>query len=56
MAIMLLFFDNKLGRVQCLFFALESVTGELLFEAIDKHFQNSVPFCYDNLIGFLTIT
>ena len=38
------------------FFALESVqraTGELLFEAIDKHFQNSVTFC-DNLIGLGT--
>ena len=57
MAIMLRFFDNKLGRVQCFFFALESVqraTGELLFEAIDKHFQNSVRFCYDNLIGLGT--
>ena len=39
------------------FFALESVqraTGELLFEAIDKHFQTSAPLSYSNLIGLGT--
>ena len=39
------------------FFALESVqraTGELLFEAIDKHFHNSVPFSYETFIGLGT--
>ena len=41
-AIMLRFFDNTQGQVRCVFFALESVereTAELLFNAIDKHFQ-----------------
>ena len=39
------------------FFALESVqraTGELFFEAIDKHFQGSATFSYSNLIGLGT--
>ena len=41
-AIMLRFFDNTQGQVRCVFFALESVEraiAELLFNAIDKHFQ-----------------
>ena len=43
-AIMLRFFDNTQGQVRCVFFALESVEGataELLFNGIDKHFQES---------------
>ena len=46
-AIMLRFFDNTQGQVRCIFFALESVeraTAELLFNAIDKHFQDLLPF------------
>ena len=52
-AIMLRFFDNIQGQVRCVFFALESVereTAELLFNAIDKHFQESTTLLYDNLI------
>ena len=44
-AIMLRFFDNTQGQVRCVFFALESVeraTAELLFNTIDKHFQESI--------------
>ena len=43
-AIILQFFDNTQGQVGCVFFALESVdraTAGLLFNAIDKHFQES---------------
>ena len=43
-AILLRFFDNTQGQVRCVFFALEGVvraTAELLFNAIDKHFQES---------------
>ena len=43
-AIMLRFFDNTQGQVRCVFFALERVeraTAEVLFNAIDKHFQES---------------
>lgn len=45
------FFDNKLGRGQCVFFALESVKGataDLLFQAID----GSLTLCYSDLVGF----
>ena len=52
-AIMLWFFDNTQGQVRCAFFALESVeraTAELLFNAIDKHFQESTTLLYDNLV------
>ncbi len=43
-AIMLRFFDNTQGLVRYVLFALESVeraTAELLFNVIDKHFQES---------------
>ena len=46
-AIMFRFFDNTKGQVRCVFFAIESVRGggeataELLFNAIDKPFQES---------------
>lgn len=56
-AIMLHYFDNTLGQVRCIFFALESVeraTAELLFKAIDKHFQESSTLLYDNLVGLST--
>ena len=49
-AIMLKFFDNTQGQVKCVFFALESVeraTAELLFNTIDKHFQESTTLLYD---------
>ena len=39
--------------MRCVFFALESVeraTAELLFNAIDKHFQESTTLLYDNLV------
>ena len=51
---MLRFFDNTQGQVRCVFFALVSVeweTAELLFKAIDKHFQEFTTFLYDNLVG-----
>ena len=50
---MLQFFDNTQGQVRSVFFALESVeraTAELLFNAIDKHFQESTILLYDNLV------
>ena len=43
--------------MRCVFFALESVeraTAELLFNAINKHFQESITLLYDNLIGLGT--
>ena len=43
--------------MRCVFFALESVeraTAELLFNAIDKHFQESTTLLYDNLVGLGT--
>ena len=52
-AIMLQFFDNTQGQVRCVFLALESVeraAAELLFIAIDKHFQESTTLLYDNLV------
>ena len=52
-AIMLRFFDNTQGQVRCVFFALESVeraTAELLFNTIDKRFQESITLLYDNLV------
>ena len=52
-AIMLRFFDNTQGQMRCIIFALESVereTAELLFNAINKHFQESTTFLYDNLV------
>ena len=54
---MLRFFDNSQGQVRCVFFSLESVeraTTELLFNAIDKHFQESITLFYDNLVGLGT--
>ena len=51
---MLRFFDNTQGEERCVFFALESVeraTAELLFNTIDKHFQESTTLLYDNLVG-----
>ena len=51
---MLRFFDNTQGQLRCVFFALESVereTAGLLFNAIDKHFQESTTLVYDNLVG-----
>ena len=56
-AIMLRFFDNTQGQVRCVVFALESVereTAELLFNAIDKHFQESTTLLYDNLVALGT--
>ena len=53
-AIMLRFFDNTQGQVRCVFFALESVereTAELLFNAIDMHFQESTTLLYDKLLS-----
>ena len=52
-AIMLRFFNNTQEQVRCVFFALESVergTAELLFNAIDKHFQESTTLLYDNFV------
>ena len=43
--------------MRCVFFALESVeraTAELLFNAIDKHFQEFTTLLYDNLVGLGT--
>ena len=43
--------------MRCVFFALESVeraTAELLFNEIDKHFQESTALLYDNLVGLGT--
>ena len=56
-AIMLRFFGNTQGQVRCIFFSLESVeraTAELLFNAIDKHFQESTTLLYGNLVGLGT--
>ena len=55
-AIMLRFFDNTQRQVRCVFFALEieMATAELLFNAIDKHFQESTTLLYDNLVGLGT--
>ena len=56
-AIMLRFFDNTLGSVRCVFFKLESVgraTAELLFQLIDKHFQESGVLRYNHLVGLGT--
>ena len=53
MAILLRFFDNKSGRVRSVFFALESVeraTAEVLFQAVDKHFQLPLTLSYNNLV------
>ena len=52
-AIKLRFFDNTQEQVRCVFFILESVertTAELLFNAIDKHFQESTTLLYNNLV------
>ena len=54
---MLRFFGNTQGQVRCVFFVLESVeraTAELLFNAIDKHFQESTTLLYDNFVGLGT--
>ena len=54
---MLRFFDGKSGCVRCVFFALESVqraTAEVLFQAIDKHFQLPLTLSYSNLVGLGT--
>ena len=43
--------------MRCVFFSLESVereTAELLFNAVDKHFQESTTLFYDNLVGLGT--
>ena len=51
-AIMIRYFDNTLGKVRCIFHALESVEGAdalHLFEAIDKHFGDG-PITYDRLV------
>ena len=50
---MLRFFDNTQEQVRCVFFALECVeraTAELLFNTIDKYFQESTTLLYDNLV------
>ena len=54
---MLGFSDNTQGQVRCVVLALESVdraTAELLFNSIDKHFQESTTLLYDNLVGLDT--
>ena len=56
-AIMLQFFDNTQRQVSCVIFSLENVeraTAELLFNAMDKHFQESTTLLYDNLVGLST--
>ena len=58
-AVMLRFFDNTQGQLRCVFFALERVeraTAELLFNAIDKHFQESTTLLYDNLVGLAKLS
>ena len=43
--------------MRCVFFALERVereTAELLFNAINMHFQESTTLLYDNLVGLGT--
>ena len=45
------------GCVRCVFFALEIVeraTAEVLFQAIDKHFQLPLTLSYSNLVGLGT--
>ena len=54
MAIMLRFFDNTLGTVRCVFFMLESIRRATAEQLIDKHFQESGPLSYDNIIGLGT--
>ena len=57
MAIMLGFFENSCGAVQCLFFKLEAVpraTAEQLYELINKHFQGSDILNYEHLVGLGT--
>ena len=51
---MLQFFDNTQGQVRCVVFVLQRVeraTAELLFNAINEHFQESTTLLYDNLVG-----
>ena len=55
-ALMLRYFDNTMGKVKCVFHALENVKAAdacHLFEAIDKHFGDS-PIVYDRLVGLGT--
>ena len=54
---MLRYFDDSLGKVRCLFYALdkvEQVDASHLFDSIDQHFQNSDVLTYDHLIGLGT--
>ena len=56
-AIMLRFFDNSLGKVRCIFFALDKVEkadARHLFDSIDQHFQSSDVLAYDHLVGLGT--
>ena len=56
-AVMLRYFDNSLGKVRCLFYALDKVEeadASHLFDSIDQHFQNSDVLTYDHLIGLGT--
>ena len=49
-AIMVRVFDNTQGQVRCVISVLESVeraSAELLFKAIDMHFQESTTHIYD---------
>ena len=50
---MLHYFDNEVGCVRCVLFALDSVqraTAEMLFQAIDKHFQQPLTLSYEHLV------
>ena len=56
-AVMLRYFDNSLGKVRCLFYALDKVEeadASNLFDSIDQHFQNSDVLTCDHLIGLGT--
>ena len=56
---MLRYFDNSLGKVRCIFYALDKVevaAASHLFDSIDQHFQTTTSdmLIYDHLIGLGT--
>ena len=55
-AIMLRYFDNSMGKVRCIFYALDKVEeadANHLFDSIDQHFQDDI-LSYDHLVGLGT--
>ena len=55
--VMLRYFDNSLGKVRCIFYALDKVEvadASHLFDSIDQHSQTSDTLTYNHLIGLGT--